>query len=130
MRKDGVLVDTSVLIDFLKDTKPNAAAVSALITSKRILSTGIIMAELLQGTKTAAEEEHITVLLDGLPSIDVTSSLWIKAGKVSCSLRRKGITLPLSDIAIAVTAMEYDLSVFTLDKHFEEIPGVKLYKHR
>ena len=53
----------------------------------------------------------------------------MKAGKLSCSLRRKGVTLPLTDIAIAVLAIEHNLSIFTLDKHFEQIPGVKLHKH-
>jgi len=128
MTKDGVLVDTSVLIDFLKDAEPNAEAVAALINAKRILTTGIIMAELLQGVRNTKEEEYVAALLDGIPAIEVTATLWMKAGKLSCSLRRKGITLPLSDIAIAVTAMEYDLSIFTLDRHFEQIPGVRIYR--
>lgn len=128
MIKAGVLVDTSVLIDFLKDKQPNAEAVIALINSKRICTTGIIMAELLQGTRNANEETYVAQLLDGIPVIEVTSSLWMKAGRISCSLRRKGVTLPLSDIAVAALAIEHNLSVFTLDGHFKEIPGLKLHK--
>jgi predicted nucleic acid-binding protein len=128
MTRDGVIVDTSVLIDFLKDKAPIAEAVAALITSKRIRTTGIIMAELLQGARTAQEEAYAVELLDGMPSVEVTSALWLKAGRLSCSLRRKGLTLPLSDIAIAALAIEHNLSVFTLDRHFKDIPGVKLHK--
>lgn len=128
MTRDGVLIDTSVLIDFLKDTEPNAAAVATLISSKRILTTGIIMAELLQGARSAKEEEYVAELLNGIPAVEVTAALWTKAGRLSCSLRRKGITLPLSDIAIATVAIEHNLSVFTLDGHFDDIPGVKLHK--
>jgi predicted nucleic acid-binding protein len=128
MTRDGVIVDTSVLIDFLKDKMPHAAAVATLINSKRIRTTGIIMAELLQGARTATEEAYVIELLEGIPSIEVTSALWMRAGRLSCSLRRKGITLPLSDIAIAVLSIEHSLSVFTLDGHFEQIPGVKLHK--
>ncbi len=127
MTRDGVIVDTSALIDFLKGKEPNASAVASLITSKRIRITGIIMAELLQGTRTAEEELYVVEFLEGIPTIDITPHLWMKAGRLSCSLRRKGITLPLSDISIAVTAIDYDLSVFTLDAHFKDIPGVKLY---
>ena len=130
MTRDGVLIDTSVLIDYLRDTRPNAAAVTALIHAKQLHTTGIIMAELLQGTKNTTEESYVSELLDALPAVEITAALWIKAGKLSCSLRRNGITLPLSDIAIAVTAMEYNLSVFTLDGHFKNIPGVKIYKPR
>ena len=128
MTRDGVIVDTSVLIDFLKDKAPNAAGVAALITSKRIRTTGIIMAELLQGAKTEAEEAYVVELLEGIPAIEVTSTLWMNAGILSCSLRRKGITLPLSDVVIAVLSIEYNLSLFTLDGHFKQIPGLKLHK--
>lgn len=128
MTRDGVIVDTSVLIDFLKNRAPNAAEVAALITSKRIRTTGVIMAELLQGARTATEDAYVVELLEGIPAIEVTSALWMNAGKLSRSLRRKGITLPLSDISIAALAIEQNLSVFTLDGHFEQIPGVKLHK--
>ncbi len=128
MTRDGVIVDTSILIDFLKNKAPYAAAVAALITSKRIRTTGVIMAELLQGARTATEEAYVVELLEGIPAIEVTSALWMNAGRLSCSLRRKGITLPLSDIAIAALAIEHNLSLFTLDRHFTQIPGVKLHK--
>ena len=128
MIKDGVLVDTSVLIDFLKDKAPNAAAVLELITSKRILTTGVIMAELLQGARSAQEEAYVSELLEGIPAVELSSALWLKAGGLSGSLRRKGITLPLSDIALAVLSLEHNLAIFTLDKHFGQIPGVKLHK--
>lgn len=128
MTRDGVIVDTSILIDFLKNKAPYAAAVATLITSKRIRTTGVIMAELLQGARTATEEAYVVELLEGIPAIEVTSALWMNAGRVSCALRRKGITLPLSDIAIAVLSIEHNLSIFTLDGHFTQIPGVKLHK--
>ncbi len=127
MIKDGVIVDTSVLIDFLKNTEPNAKAVESLITAKRVFTTGIIMAELLQGIKSAKEQGYVTELLDGIPAVEVNSATWINAGRLACSLRRKGLTLPLTDIAIATVAIEHNLSVFTLDKHFEQIPGVMIY---
>jgi predicted nucleic acid-binding protein len=128
MTSDGVIVDTSVLIDFLKDKEPNAAAVVALVNSRRIRTAGIIMAELLQSVKSAGEEIYVAELLDAIPVIEITAALWIKAGRLSSSLRRKGVTLPLTDIAIAVVAMEHGLSLFTLDAHFRDIPGVKLHK--
>lgn len=127
MTRDGVIVDTSVLIDFLKDKEPNAAAVAALIGSKRILTTGIIMAELLQGVRGAQEEAYVAELLEGIPAIEITAVLWVKAGRLSCSLRRKGITLPLSDIAIGAAAIEHNLSIFTIDEHFKQIPGVRIH---
>lgn len=128
MITDGVIVDTSVLIDFLKGVEPYTGAVENLITGKRILTTGIIMAELLQGIRNSKEEDHVAGLIEGIPVIELTTDLWVKAGKLSCSLRRKGVNLPLTDIAIATLSIELNLSIFTLDKHFEQIPGVVLYQ--
>ncbi len=128
MTGDGVIADTSVLIDFLKNKEPNAEAVAALIVSKRILTTGIIMAELLQGTRNAREEAYVAELTEAIPAIEITAAIWIKAGKLSSSLKRKGITLPLSDVAIAAAAMEYNISVFTIDDHFKQIPGVRIHE--
>lgn len=128
MIKDGVIVDTSVFIDFLKGSERIAQEVLNLIESKRIVLTGIIIAELMQGIKKPFEEERIADLLTGVSILEISTSLWIKIGRLSSSLRRKGINLPLTDIAIAVLAIEYDLALFTIDRHFEQIPGVKIYR--
>jgi len=58
----------------------------------------------------------------------MTPLLWQKAGELSAFLKKEGKNLPLSDIFIAALAIEHNLQIFTLDKHFEQIPGVKMYK--
>lgn len=124
MIKDGVVVDTSVLISFFRGQGEVADEVEKLLIENRIVTTGIIIAELLQGMKGIKEEERISGFLSDLNPMEITTDLWIKAGKMSLSLRRKGINLPLTDIAIAALAIEHNLAVFTLDKHFEKIPSV------
>jgi predicted nucleic acid-binding protein len=128
MIKDGVIVDTSVLIEFLKGSEKIAKEVTTLIQSNRIVSTGIIIAELMQGIKKPNEEERIAELLMGVNILEIPTPLWIKAGKLSSSLRRKGINLPLTDTVIAILALENDLTLFTFDKHFTRIPNLKIYK--
>ncbi len=128
MIKDGVIVDTSVFINFLKGKEKYAMEVTALLEMNRVVTTGIIIAELMQGIRKQEEEEHIADIMTSINILEIPTELWIKAGKLSSSLRRKGITLPLTDIAIAAIAIDYNLSLFTLDKHFEKIPGVKVYK--
>lgn len=128
MIKDGVIVDTSVLIAFFKGKSEYVEEISRLLQENRLVVTGIIIAELLQGLKGLGEEQRISDLLTAVSPIELTTDLWVKAGKMSLSLRRKGVSLPLTDIAIAILAIEHDLSVFTLDKHYEKIPEVKIYK--
>jgi hypothetical protein len=58
----------------------------------------------------------------------MNAPLWQKAGDLSASLKKKGMNLPFSDILLAAIAIEHNLQVFTLDKHFEQIPKVKIFK--
>jgi len=126
MIKDGVLVDTSVFISFFRGTG-YADEVVNLLNDSRVVITGIIIAELLQGIKEAGEKQRIAELFRAVHSLEITTALWVKTGILASSLREKGITLPLTDIAIAVIALEHDLQVFTLDRHFRQIAGLKLY---
>ena len=89
---------------------------------------GVVLFELVQGVRTEDEKALILNALSELEYIEMTKNLWQKSGELSASLKKKGLNLPLSDIFIASIAIEHKLSIFTLDKHFEQIPGVKVYK--
>ena len=119
MIKDGVVADTSILIEFFKGKEPISSEVEKLLKENRLVITGIIIAELLQGVKSKKEEYKISVLSEAVEILEVPTDIWFKGGKISSSLRRKGINLPITDVAISALAIEHNLSVFTLDKHFE-----------
>jgi len=128
MTEGGVIVDTSILIEFFKGTEGIAGEVSSLLQENRVIITGIVLAELLQGMKNLKEELMLDDFLLAVTMLELTTNIWLKAGKLALSLRRKGISLPLTDVAIATLAIEHNLSVFTLDRHFEQIPNLSLYK--
>src|SRR5574337_1567487 len=76
-----------------------------------------------------SSEDVDTILsnLAGLRFLDTTFSTWKRAGELSASLRRKGVTLPVSDLIIGALAIEHGYPVYTLDGHFRHIPGLTLY---
>ena len=63
-----------------------------------------------------------------LPYLEVTWDAWEKAGELSRDLRRRGITIPLSDMIIASLAIVEGYEVLTVDPHFQHVPGLKLNK--
>ena len=65
--------------------------------------------------------------LNKLPYLEMTRDIWEKAGEISASLRRKEITIPLSDLIIAALAVSRGYEVFTIYPHFEQVHGLKLY---
>lgn len=124
----GVLVDTSVWIEFFKQQSETGDKLSELIIKNVVWTCGIVLFEIIQGVKTEDEKTTLLETLLTLPYVEMTQPLWQKAGELSATLKKKGVNLPLSDIFIATICLEHKLSIFTLDKHFEQIPGVRIYK--
>jgi len=127
MHAKGVIIDTSVFISFLRGTEA-APFVIKLLKENKAYINGIIIAELIQGLKNFKEENNLIELLKALNTLEIKTDIWIKAGRLSLDLRRKGISMPLSDVATAALALEYDMELYTFDKHFDIVPGVKIYK--
>ncbi len=126
--KDKILADTSVWIEFFKKESEIGDKLSSLLAEGSVTICGIVIFELLQGIKSDKEKSIILNAISELPYIEMDSSLWQKSAMLAASLRRKGITLPLSDVIIASIVLEHNLSIFTLDKHFDDIPGITIYK--
>lgn len=123
-----VIADTSVWIPFFNRSDSHEKAVlDLLIDADDVALVGVVLAEVLQGCRTTAERETLSEALSALPYFEVTSSTWIRTGDLSAQLLRKGVTLPLSDLLIAVLAIEHGCRVYSLDAHFKKIPGVSLY---
>lgn len=126
-KSSGILADTSVWIEFFKQRSKTGDSLEALILQGSVRVCGVILFELVQGVKSEAERSKILGAVSHLPYVEMTPSLWQKAGDLSSSIRKQGLTIPLSDILIAAIALEYNLSVFTLDGHFKQIPGLQIY---
>ncbi len=126
--KDNILADTSVWIDFFKACSAAGETLERLIVEHRIWTCGIVLFELIKGLKSEKEKIKVVDTLLGLEYVEMSSDLWKNAGEIAASLKKNGINLPMSDILIASIAIKHNLQIFTLDKHFEQIPGVKIYK--
>lgn len=126
-----VLVDTSAWIDFFRKAEPCYSAVSDLMGHQRICCLGIVVAELMQGSRS---EKELTVLSDFVHVFEFlpeSTSAWQEAGKLSWRLRRKGLTVGLSDCYIAAAARRADAAILSLDAHFalmRDEAGIRLHE--
>lgn len=126
--KDNILADTSVWIEFFKSRSATGDALENLIKEHRVWTCGIVLFELIKGVKSEAEKILILDTLLSLEYIEMSPLLWKNAGEIAVSLKKAGKNLPMSDVFIATLAIENNLKIFTLDKHFEQIPGARVYK--
>lgn len=125
--KNRVLVDTTIWISFFREKTKSGDPLEILLMGNAVWTCGIVIFEVLQGIKSEGEKARVLSLLTDLPYIEMTKSLWQRASEFSWSLKKKGLNLPLSDILIATIAIENDMSVYTLDNHFAQIPNLKLH---
>ena len=122
-----VIADTCIWIEFFRTKSETSNRLKELIANNLVVGTGIVLAELLQGTKTSKEKDIVINIFDTLEDIEITKKLWTESGNLASELRSSGKTIPLSDITLACCAKEHQLYIFTIDTHFKDIPHIKLY---
>ena len=128
MKNRGVLPDTCAWIEYFKPGSSTLKqTLERLLLDDDVFVCGPVLYELAQVLKSDKEKSSVMEALNSLEYIETSQDLWMKAGELSSSLRKEGKTLPFSDILIAAMAIENNLSILTVDKHFEEIKGVNIY---
>jgi len=125
--KNRILADTTTWIEFFRGKSKVADRLEMLLIENAVCTCGVVMFEVLQGIKSEGEKNKILSILATLPYFEMTKKLWQNAAELSLSLKKNGANLPLSDIFIAAISVENDLSIYTLDNHFTQIPNLKLY---
>lgn len=126
--QNKILADTSVWIEFFKAKSETGDVLAGLLAQNTVSTCGTVLFELMQGIKSEAEKSAILSMLSELPYFEMTAALWQEAAGLSHALKKNGLTLPLTDIFIASIAIANNLSIFTIDKHFKQIPGVTLFR--
>jgi len=125
---NGVLVDTCIWIYFFKNTTSTAKTLHGLIEKDMVYTAGIILFEIFQGVKSEKGKTVLEEVFKSIPYLEMTSRTWLNAAELSRDLKKKGVTLPPSDILMAQLAIENSLEIFTVDDHFKRVPGIALMK--
>lgn len=115
------LVDTSAwLLALRKDFLPVVKdRIDHLLREDAIVTTGIVKLEILGGTKTGKEFQRLKSRFDALYAVETDSLLWEEAYGLAFKLRRKGVTVPYTDILVAACAIKAEAVVLHADAHFD-----------
>jgi len=117
-----VLIDTSVWINFFRDKSPTfSQKVDEFLAKNEIYVPTIVVAELIQGSKSDREVMAVKEFLEAFHIIDQKEDTWIKAGELSYQLKKNGKRVNLADCYISIIAKENGCQIFTLDDHFKDI---------
>jgi len=124
-----VLVDTSILIDFLSaiDNTATKAFQSILDSGISYGITTFTYMEVLQGVRTEREFEQVKRYLDTQKfyGFQDEKASFAEAARIYFLCRKKGITISSTiDCLIARTAIEHDIFLLHNDKDFDNIAKV------
>lgn len=123
-----IIADANAWIDFIK--RPNfgtGAVVRDLLREERVALTGVVLAEVLRGLR-SEDTPVVQGLMDAVPYLDMDKETWITSGLIAQALDTRGLRIPMTDVFVAAVALTRDHEILTRDKHFERIPGVRLYE--
>ncbi|KKL69888.1 hypothetical protein LCGC14_2110390 [marine sediment metagenome] len=118
-----IIIDTSAwLLALRKEFHPVIKErIEKILLESEVAVTGIIILELLGGTKIENEYYRLKSRLDSLYYIEADKSLWNNSSRLAFDLRRKGITIPFTDIFIAASTINTNAKLIHADSHFELI---------
>jgi predicted nucleic acid-binding protein len=125
LANEAVLVDTSCWIEYFNRPGAEVATVvEAMVRDDRAALTGVVLAELSQGARTERELSELHTALGAVVWIEATRETYARAGRLAFELRRKGLTVPITDCVIAAASESAGGRVLTLDAHFREIAEI------
>lgn len=116
-----VLVDTSIIIDFINNNKYKEE-ITILLANKEFSTTEMIIMEVLQGIKDDKTYDKINAFLESLPLVEVKYEDFLEAANIYRTCRKRGITIRKSiDCIIAAIAINNNLELFSNDRDFDNI---------
>jgi tRNA(fMet)-specific endonuclease VapC len=121
------LIDTNIVIALFGD---NAAVQERLSNAVEVFTPAIVIGELYYGAcKSSQANKNISRINEfasstAVLSCDATTAQWY--GQIKDRLRKKGRPIPENDIWIAAIALQHDLTLVTLDDHFQVVAGLRV----
>ena len=126
MTGNNFLVDTNIVIEVFKGNKEIA---DYLYKLPEIFISSIVLGELYIGiNRVANRAKHLKRLNDFLKLttiLNVDGETAAIYGAIIADLYKLGKPIPTNDVWIAATAIQYNLTLLTADRHFEEIDNLK-----
>lgn len=124
-----ILLDTSVLIDYLRSQDPKLLAT---MQAEGAAICGVTRAEILHGARNAKHRTQLLIILNVFSQVGIPDAIWDEAGDLLATLRTSGVTIPFTDALLATLAIALDVDLWTRDKHFcdvqAHVPRLKLYR--
>jgi len=129
MENRNILVDTSIIIEFLrKKKKQNTYLWKVKELDLNCFISTITVFELYAGAITKRHKQDLEKLLRWIEIIPFTKEIAKRSAEIYKELKADNQLIEFRDIFIGATALEKNLLIITLNEaHFKRIKGIKIY---
>jgi predicted nucleic acid-binding protein len=118
-----VVVDTSVFVDFFRNSHPKNREIKELIETQLAVLSPFVRLELLAGVK-AADRKVLSNLLNSLDYIRVDQALFELAENLMPLYKQRGLNVGLVDYLITLQALSMNAQIFTRDKQMIKLAKI------
>lgn len=118
-----ILVDSSAWVAYYRPEGSEGLKnlIKEVITADLVAVNGIIVVEILSGISKELEFNKVASDFKGFHSLSLSEESFFEASSLGSSLRRKGVTVPSTDLIIAASAIKNNAMLHHLDSHFDLI---------
>lgn len=125
MTASPVLVDSSWYIHHFRARRDPLRELRTIAHMREIATCGIVRCEVARGIADPLRLRKFDERWDVMLYVPTDNALWAQTQALLWHLDRRGVILPLTDVAIACCARRIGAVVLTHDSHFEQIPGIR-----
>lgn len=124
--EENVLVDSSFFIRCMRSGLDPFEQLNASDDSYEFYSCGVVKTEVCRGITSPKLFQRSREFFEVLCWVPTTDQIWDQVMDLAWKLARKGITMQVTDMIIAVSAISADAAVLTLDSDFDNVPGLRV----
>ena len=116
-----IVVDSSAFIEYYRPSGSSdvQTAVEAAIAADEVAVNGIIQVEIVAFAATQADRRQLEADFDAFHWLDLGRRDFDLAAELGFALRRRGVTIPATDLIIAASAIRAEARLYHLDAHYD-----------
>jgi hypothetical protein len=118
------LIDSSAWIDFFRGEAEAVRRVDPLIADDRAAVNGVVYAEVLSGARDRPQFLRLQRASRALGWLVEPTGIWDRIADARFALARTGFQAAVTDLLVAITALEAGHSLHSRDRDFESIRQV------
>jgi tRNA(fMet)-specific endonuclease VapC len=127
MDSERILVDTSIIIDYLRKDNKEKSQFYRIIDKYDLYVSAVTMFELFAGATDDRKRNDINKISRFFEVLPFTEDIARRAGEIFLSLKLQNKLIEIRDLFIGATAVMHNLPVLTLNKdHFNRIEEIQI----